>query len=110
MSFFRSIWLQRIFLFLLPVLLIAGSFGLIGQQGEGKNELIIHAPRLLAELSARLEKPQIKYGFDVARVSAVTIFTKIISDDYVPGTSLDPLSADFLTYPDRGPPRLIVIL
>ena len=110
MRFFRSIWLQRILLFLLPVILSAGPFGLIEQQQRGKSELFIHAPQFLAELSARLEKPQIKYGFDVIRVSAVRILTKIISDDYIPGTSLDPLSADFLTYPDRGPPRLITIL
>jgi hypothetical protein len=110
MRFFRSTWLRRILLFLLLVLLSAGPFGYIEQQGGGKDGLVIHAPQFLAELSARFEQPQVKYGFDVVRVSAVTIFTKIISDDYVPGTSLDPLSADFLTYPDRGPPRLIAIL
>jgi hypothetical protein len=110
MRFFRSTWLQRILPFLLLVLLSAAPFGLIEQQERGKKELVIHAPQFLAELSARLEKPQLKYGFDIVRVSVVTIFTKIISDDYIPGTSLDPLSADFLTYPDRGPPRLITIL
>jgi len=110
MRFFRSTWLQRILFFLLLVLLSIGPFGYIQQPGGEKEELFIHAPHSLAELSARLEKPQIKYGFDVIRVSAVTIFTKIISDDYIPGTSLDPLSADFLTYPDRGPPHLITIL
>ena len=110
MRFFRSIWLQRILLFLLLALLSAGPFGYIERQRGGKDELVIHAPRILAELSARLEKPQIKYGFDVIRVSAVTILTKIISEDYIPGTSHDPLSTDFLTYPDRGPPRLMTIL
>jgi hypothetical protein len=110
MRFFRSTWLKRILLFLLLALLSAGPFGYIEQQGRGKYELVIHTPQLHVELSARLEQPQVKYGFDVVHVSAVTIFTKIISDDYIPGTSLDPLSADFLTYPDRGPPRLITIL
>jgi hypothetical protein len=110
MRFFRSTWLQRILLFLLLVFLSAGPFGYIQQQGGGKGELIIHAPHSLAELSARLVQHQVKYGLDVIRVSAVTFFTKIISDDYIPGTSLDPLSADFITYPDRGPPRLSTIL
>jgi hypothetical protein len=110
MRFFRSIWLQRILVSLLLVLLSAGPFGLIEQPRRGKDNLVIHIPRLLVELGARIDKPQIKYGFDVIRVSAVTIFTKIISDEYIPGTSLDPLSADFLTYPDRGPPRLMTIL
>jgi hypothetical protein len=110
MRFFRSTWLQRILLFLLLVLLNAGPFGFIQQQGDGKDELVIHATQFLPELSSRLQQPQIKYSFDVVHVSVVTIFKKIISDDYIPGTSFDPISADLLTYPSRGPPRFIAIL
>ena len=98
-------------LFLLLVLLNAGPFGFIAQQGDGKDELVIHNnTQFPAKLSSFLQQLQIKYGFDVVHVSVVTIFKKIISDDYIPGTSFDPLSADFLTYPARGPPRLIIIL
>ena len=110
MRFFRSTWLQRILLFLLLVLLNAGPFGFIQKQEDGKDEFVIHAPQFLPELSSLLQQPQIKYGFYVVHVSVVTIFKKIISDDYIPGTSFDPLSVDLLTYPDRGPPRLITIL
>jgi hypothetical protein len=110
MRFFRSTWLQRILLFLLLVFLNASPFAYIEQQGDGKDELVIHATKSLAELSVTFQKLQIKYGFDAVHVSVVTIFKKIISDDYIPGTSFDPLSADLLTYPNRGPPHLITIL
>jgi len=110
MRFFRSTWLQRILLFLLLVLLNAGPFDFIKQQGEGKDEFVIHATQFLEELSSSLQQLQIKYGFDVVHVSVVPIFKKIISGDYIPGTVLDPLSVDLLTYPDRGPPHLITIL
>ncbi len=110
MRFFRSIWLQRILLFLWLFLLSAGPFDFIEEQGGGKDDLVIHATQFLAKLSSPLQQVQIKYGFDVVHVSVVTIFKKIISDDYIPGTSIDPLSVDLLTYPARGPPRLITIL
>lgn len=110
MRFFRSTWLQRILLFLCLFLLSAGSFGFIEQPGGGKDELVIHAAQFLAKLSSPLQQLQIKYAFDVVHVSVVTIFKNIISGDYIPGTSFDPLSVDLLTYPSRGPPRLITIL
>ena len=110
MRFFRSTWLQRILLFLLLVLLNARPFDYIEQQGDGKDELVIHSPRSLAELSVTFQKLQIKYGFDVVLVSVVTISKKIISENYLPGISFDPLSADLLTCLSRGPPRLIAIL
>ena len=68
------------------------------------------ATQFLAKLSSLFQQPKIKYGFDVIQVSVVPVFKKIISEEYIPGTSFDPLSADFFTYPDRGPPRLIAIL
>jgi hypothetical protein len=110
MKFFRSKWLQRILLFLLLVLLSVGPFGFIAQQEDRKDELFIHALQFLAKFSSTLQQHQIKYGFDVVHVSVVRIFKKIISDDYIPGTSFDPLSPDLLTYLSRGPPRLIIIL
>ena len=110
MKFFRLTWLKRILLFLLLVLLNASSFAFIEQQGDARDQSVIHSPYSLADLSASVQKPQIKYGLYATQVSAVKIFTKIISDDYIPGTSSDPLSADLPTYPDRGPPRLIAIL
>ena len=110
MRFFRSTWLQRILPFLLLVLLSAGPFGFIAPQGEGKDELVIHSPHFLAELCGSFQKIQINYGPDAAHVSTVTLFTKIVSENYIPGTSFDPISNDLLTNPDRGPPRLITIL
>ena len=110
MRFFRFTWLQRILPFLLLVLLSAGPFGFITQQRDGKDDLVIHSPQFLSELCGPLQKLQIEYGLDTAHVSAVTIFTKIISENYIPGTSFDPLSADLLPYHSRGPPRLITIL
>jgi hypothetical protein len=92
------------------VVLNAGPFGFIQQQEDEKNELVIHATQFLPELSSRLQQPQIKYGFDVVHASVVTIFKKIISDDYIPGTSFNPVSADLLTYTSRAPPRFITIL
>jgi hypothetical protein len=110
MRFFRLKWLQRILPLLLLVLLNAASFAFIEQQRDREDGLVIHAPQSLERLSSTFQRFQIKYGFDVIRVSAISIVKKIISVDYILGTSLDPLSADFLTYPDRGPPRLITIL
>jgi hypothetical protein len=110
MRFFRSKWLQRILLFLLLVLLNAVSFDFIEQQGGGTDELVIHVARFHAKLSSPIQQPQIKCKFDAVQVSVVTIFKKIISEDYIPGTSFDPLSIDLLTYPPRGPPRLITFL
>ena len=110
MRFFRSTWLQRILPFLLLALLCAGPFGVIEQRKGGEGELAIHNPHFLAKLSGSLQQPQIKYGFDVIHVSVVPIFRKIISVGYIQGRSFDPLSAYLLTYPDRGPPRLIAIL
>jgi hypothetical protein len=110
MRFFRSTWLQRILLFLLMVLLGAGPFGFIAQQGDGKDEFVIHATQFLPKLSSLLKQFEIKYGFDVLHVSAVTIFKKTISADYISGTSFDHLSIDLITYLSRGPPRLITLL
>jgi hypothetical protein len=110
MRFFRLLWLQRILPFLLLVLLSAGPFGFIAPQGEGKDELVIHSPHFLAELCGSLQKIQINYGLDAVHVSRVPFFTKIISENYIPGTSFDPISTDLLTNPNRGPPRLIAIL
>jgi hypothetical protein len=110
MRFLRSTWLQRILLFLLLVLLNAGPFGFIEQQGDRKDEFILHATQFLTKLSSSLRQLQIKFGFDVVHVSVAPIFKKIISDNSIQLTSFDPLSADLLTYPDRGPPHLINIL
>lgn len=104
MRFFRSIWLQRILFFLLLILLNANSFDFVEQPGNGKDELVLHDTQFLSKLSSLLQQPKIKYGFDVIQVSVLPVFKKIISEEYIPGTSFDPLSADFFTYPDRAPP------
>jgi len=90
----------------LPILLTAGSFDFIKHQGDGKDEIIIHAQQFLDKFSSNVRQQQIKYGYDVITVSTVTIVKKIISSEYLPGTSFDPLSIDLLTYPSRGPPSL----
>ncbi len=110
MRFFRSRWLKRILLFLLLVFLSAGPFGFIEQEGDGKDDYVISSPDCFGKLNGELRQIQIKYGFNAIHVSLVPIITEIIAGDYVPGISFDPLSADLLTYPDRGPPRLIAIL
>ena len=109
MRFFRSTWLQKILLPLLLVLLNAGTFDFIERQGEGKDELVIRTTQFFAKLSSPLRQLQIRYGFDVVNVSAVRIFKKNISHDYIPGTSCHPVSADLPTYLCRGPPRLTVL-
>ena len=110
MRFFRSRWLQRILLFLLPVLLSAGTVGLIEQERDGKGDYVISSPYCFGKLNGQLQQPKIKYGFDVIQVSVVPVFKKIISEEYIPGTSFDPLSIDILTQLSRAPPRLIAIL
>ena len=110
MRFFPSTWLRRILLCLLLALLGAGPFGFMPPQRDRKNELVIDVTQFLAKLSSPLQQLQIKYGFDVVPVSAEPIFTNIISDDFIPGPSFNPLSANLPTYPPRGPPRLIAIL
>jgi hypothetical protein len=82
----------------------------MAEKRDRKAELVIHATQFLAKLSSLLQQLQIKYGFDVVHVSVIPIFRKIVSGDYLPGTSFDPLSADLVTYPSRSPPRLIAIL
>ena len=110
MRFFRSTWLTRIAVFPLLVLLNTSSFDFIEQQGLGKDDPVIHATQFHAKLSSTFQQPKIKFGFDVVHVSVVTIFKKIISDDYILGTSFDPPSVDLLNLTSRGPPRLITIL
>jgi len=110
MKFFRSKWLQRILLFLFLILLNASSFDFIEKQGDRKDDFIIQAPHLQAKFDSTFQKLQIKYGFDVVQVSVVTIFKKIISQDYIPGTSFDPLSADILTCLSRSPPHRTTML
>ena len=109
MRFFRSTWLTRIAVFPFLALLNAGPFGITEQQGYGEDELVIQAAQFHTKLSASLQQPKIKYGFDIAHVSVATIF-KIISDDYILRTSFHPRSVDPLNFPSRGPPRLITIL
>jgi hypothetical protein len=109
-KFFRSKWLQRIFPFLLLVLLSSGPFGFITPQAGGKGEVTIHYPHFLAELCGSLQKLQINYGLDADNVSQAPFFTKIISENYFLGTSFDPISNDLLTNSSRGPPRLITFL
>ena len=110
MKVFQLKWLQRILPILLLMLLNAGPFAFIEQRWEGKDELVIHSPQFLAKLSTSIRQLQIKYSFDVIPASIVPVFKKIISDDYSPGTSFDPISADLLTYSARGPPRIIAML
>ena len=110
MRFVRSAWLQRSLPFLLLVLLSSGSFSYIAQYEGGKHEVVIHSPQFLPELCGSLQKIQINYGLDVTHVSTVTLFTKIVSENYTPGTSYNPVSEDLLTNLDRGPPRLIATL
>jgi len=109
MGFFRSKWLQRILPFLLLILLNAGPFIFVQQPSDREDELVIHAPEFFTKLSGSLQQLQIKYGLDVLYVSAIPILKKIISSDFIQGTSFDPLSAYLLTYPNRGPPCPIPI-
>lgn len=109
MRFFRSRWLQRPLFLLLLVLLGAAPFGVSEQQGDGKGDHVISSPHSFGKLSGQLRQLQIKYGFDVVNVSGVPTVAKAISVAYIPGTSYDPLSADYLTYPDRGPPHRITL-
>jgi hypothetical protein len=110
MRFFRSTWLQRILPFTVIVLLSVGLFGVIEQQRNEKDDFLIRATGSPDKLSSSLRQLQIKYGFDVIHISVVAIFKKIILEDYTQEASFDPLSADFLTYPNRSPPNLITIL
>lgn len=110
MKFFRSKWLQRILLFLFLILLNASPFDFTEKQGDKKDDFIIQTPHLPAKLDSTFQKIQIKYGFDVLQVSVVTLFKKIISQDYIPGTSFDPLSAEILTCLSRSPPYLMTML
>lgn len=110
MRFFRSRWLQGVFLFLLLVLLSAGPFGFIEQGGNEKGDQVISSPYCFGKLSSQFRQIEIKYRFDVGHVSVVPIITTIISVGYTPATSFDPLSANFVTYPNRGPPRLNTVL
>lgn len=108
MRFFRSAWVRRILLSLLPVFLIAGP-DFIKQEVED-DKLVIHAPQFFAKLTCAIKEPQIKYRFDVVSVSVLTILNRIYSNSYISKILVDPFSVDLLTYPSRGPPRLIAIM
>ena len=112
MRLFRSRWLKGIYPFLLLALLSAGPFVVVEHQGDGKDkdEFVIRTPQPSSTSIASLRMLQIIYGLNATHVSQIPFFTKIISENYVPGTSFDPLSADLLTYLSRSPPRLITIL
>ena len=110
MKFFRSRWLQRILLFLSLVFLSTGPFGFIEQERNGKDDYVISFPYYFGKLSGQLRQIQIKYGFDALHITVVPTLDKIIAEDYISGTSFDTLYVNLLTYPSRGPPRLITIL
>jgi hypothetical protein len=112
MRFFRSRWLNGIYPFLLLALLGTGPLVVVENQGDNKDkdEFVIHAPQPSGTSIASLRMLQIVYGLEGTHVSRVHFFTKLITKNYVPGTSYDPISIDLLTNPSRGPPRLITIL
>ena len=112
MGFFRSRWLKGIYPLLLLALLGASPFILVENPGGEKDraEFVIHAPKSSGPIIASLRMLQIIYGLEAARVFRIPVFTKIISENYVPGTSFDPVSIDLLTASSRGPPQLIAIL
>lgn len=112
MRFFRSTWLKGIYPFLLLALLGAGPFVVVQPHCDGKdrNDFVIRAPQPSGTIIASLRMLQIIYGLEATHISQVPFFTKIISENYVPGTSFDPVFTDLLTNPNRGPPRLISIL
>jgi hypothetical protein len=112
MRLFRSRWLKGISPFLLLALLGAGPFVVVEQQWDGKDkdEFVIRTPQSSGTLVASIRMLQIIYGLNATHISRVPFFTDFISENYVPGTSFDPISTDLLTNPNRGPPRLIAIL
>jgi hypothetical protein len=112
MRFFRSKGLKGIYPFLLLALLGASPFVVFGHHGEGKgeDEFVIRSPQPSGTNIASLRMLQIIYGLEATHISRIPFFTKIISENYVPGTSFDPFFTDLLTNPNRGPPRLISIL
>lgn len=110
MRFFRSRRLRLNLLFLLLVLLNAGPFGFDVQPGIGNDEKVIHAARCPGKLGPPSPELEIEDGFDVIHASAVTIYRKPISRDFLSETSFDPLSAHRLASPCRGSPRPIVML
>jgi len=105
MKLFRSVRLKKILIFLLLVLLNAGPFGFVKQHEDVKRESFISSPYYFDELSCQVRQLEIKYGFDVIHISVLPIITRIISADYIIGIFYDSLSTDFLTNPDRAPPR-----
>jgi hypothetical protein len=110
MRLFRSTRLQRIVIFLLLVLLSAGPIDFSEQQWDGKDEIVICSAQCLAELSSPLRQHQNSCKFDVAHIAVLPNLIKIISVEYILGTSFDSISTDLLPNPDRGPPPIITIL
>lgn len=112
MRFFRSKWVKGIYPFLLLALLCTGPFVVVENQSDIKDndEFVIHAPQPTGTSIASLRMLEVIYGLSATPVSRIHFFTKLITKNYVPGTSYDPISIDLLTNPSRGPPRLITIL
>lgn len=112
MRFFRSKWLKGIYPFLLLALLGTGPFVVVDNQCDRseKHELIIQELQPSGMSIASLRMLELMYGLSTTPVSRIHFFTKLITENYVTGTSYDPISIDLLTNPSRGPPRLITIL
>lgn len=112
MRFFRSGWLKGIYPFLLLALLATGPVVVVENQwdSQDKVECVIHESQSSGTSIASLRMLQIIYGLNATHVSRVHFFTKLITENYDPGTSYDPISIDLLTEPSRGPPRLMTIL
>lgn len=105
MRFFRSAWLQRIMAGQMLLLISAAPLAFEGLQGDHQDGFVIHTGKFVDQISTSLRQIQIKYGFDAVHGSVVPVFNKILSGEYVPGTSFDPLSTDLLTNPYRAPPH-----
>lgn len=112
MKLFRSRWLKGIYPFLLLALLGASPFVVVGHQGDGedRDDFFIRTPQPSGTTIASLRMLQIIYGLEATHISRVPFFIKIISENYVLGTSFDSIFTDLLANPNRGPPRLISIL
>ncbi len=109
MVLLRSTRLQKFLIFLLPLLLTADPFYFIKQSWGGDDEIVICSPQYIVKLSAPGPQPQIKCKFDTGPISTFTYFMKIISTDYILGTSFNLFSTDLITNPDRGPPSFPAI-
>ena len=109
MGFFRSAGMKGIYPFLLLALLGSGPFVVLDPPAAGNNrdDVIISPPKSFGTAIASLRTFKILCGLEATPWAPLSLFTKPVSGNDIPGHPFIPHFTTLLTHHTRGPPLSI---